>query len=61
MAPPTPELVRGSRRLRAWRRADPGRMSEPPNNEMNLTKPAQAMEVRRLSWCSADYRPVGRQ
>ena len=29
-------------------------MSEPPNNEMNLTKPAQAMELRRLSQCSAD-------
>jgi len=26
----------------------------PPNNEMNLTKPAQAMELRRLSQCSAD-------
>jgi hypothetical protein len=26
----------------------------PPNDRINLTKPAQAMEVRRLSWCSAD-------
>jgi len=28
----------------------------PPNNEMNLTKPAQAMELRRLSQCSTDMR-----
>ena len=24
-----------------------------PNDRMNLTKPAQAMELRRLSWCYA--------
>jgi len=29
-------------------------MREPSNNEMNLPKPAQATELRRLSRCSAD-------
>jgi hypothetical protein len=28
---------------------------------MNLTKPAQAMELRRLSQCSADLRGDGRE
>jgi hypothetical protein len=33
-----------------------GKCAAPPNNEMNLTKPAQAMKLRRLSQCWADLR-----